>query len=136
MEGLSRKMSLETRNTDAARPDATLRWAGRLLFLTAIVLITDLALQPGYATPPRLFGSDKLEHLLAFMTLAMLARMGWPRQPVWALGIVLLGYGLGLEVVQSMDWVGRTASMADVAADAIGVLIGFGLTTLFLRFLR
>jgi len=126
-------MSSEPRNTSATRPDASLRWAGRLLFLTTSALITNLALQPGYATPPRLLGSDKIEHLLAFMTLALLARMGWPRQPVWALGIILLGYGLGLEVVQAMEWVGRTASMADVVADFIGLVIGFVLALIISR---
>lgn len=102
-----------------------LRWAGRLLFLTTIILITDLALQPGFATPPSLLGSDKVEHIAAFFTLAMLARLGWPSFGWLVSGTILAAYGLGIEYLQSLDFVGRTASWADFVADLIGITLGF-----------
>lgn len=108
-----------------------LRWAGRVMFLTTMALITDLALQPGYATPATLLGSDKLEHVAAFFVLAMLARLGWPTVNRLLLGGLLALYGLGIEYVQSMDFVGRTASSADFVADLVGIMLGF----LVLRFL-
>jgi VanZ family protein len=126
-------MSSDPRNTNARRPDAGLRWAGRLLFATTLWLVTDLALQPGYATPARLFGSDKIEHILAFSALAVLARLGWPRQPAWISGLVLLSYGLGIEALQATDQIGRTASLADVGADLIGIGLGIGIVALFNR---
>jgi VanZ family protein len=129
-------MSSDPRNTNARRPDAGLRWAGRLLFATTLWLVTDLALQPGYATPARLFGSDKIEHILAFATLAVFVRLGWPRQPFWVGGLILLAYGLGIEVMQATDFIGRTASLADVAADLIGILFGIGVVAVFNRQMR
>ena len=117
-------MSSETRKPGASRPDAGLRWAGQILFVTAIVLIADLALQPGHATPPRLFGSDKIEHMLAFMTLIFMARMGWPRLSVYISGAAVLGYGILIEILQATAWVGRTASVADVLADLAGIGLG------------
>ena len=110
-------MQLEPRNTDAPRPDAGLRWAGRILFLTAIVLITDLALQPGFEMPARLFGSDKIEHVGAFLVLTLLAKMGWPTRSRILIGLILFLYGFAIEYLQSTSAIGRTASIADLVAE-------------------
>ncbi|WP_121211504.1 VanZ family protein [Maricaulis maris] len=130
MEDQSRKMTPETRKTGAPRPDMTLRWAARILFVVAIVLITDLALQPGSALPPRLFGSDKLEHFGAFAVLAVLARIAWPSLPRWFGLLILVGYGGTIEWLQAHGDAGRTASMADLVADMIGAVAGLGLAWL------
>ena len=108
----------------------TLRWAARLLFVVAIVLITDLALQPGSALPPRLFGSDKLEHFGAFLVLAVLARIAWPSLPRWFGLLVLVGYGGAIEWMQGQGEAGRTASLADMVADTLGIAAGLGLAWL------
>ncbi|WP_291845531.1 VanZ family protein [Maricaulis sp.] len=108
----------------------TLRWAARILFVVAIVLITDLALQPGSALPPRLFGSDKVEHFGAFLVLAVLARIAWPELPRWVGLLILVGYGGAIEWLQGQGDAGRTASLADLVADTIGVLAGLGLARL------
>jgi len=128
MEDQSRKMTPETRNTGAPRPDMTLRWAARILLVVAIVLITDLALQPGTALPPRLFGSDKLEHFGAFFVLAVLARIAWPGAPRWIGLLLLVGYGGGIEWLQAAGDAGRTASVGDIVADTLGVVTGLGLS--------
>ncbi|WP_417488836.1 VanZ family protein [Maricaulis sp.] len=130
MDHQSRNNSGDPRNSEAARPDAGLRWAGRVLFVTTGLLITDLALQPGLPTPPELFGPDKIEHFLAFFVLTMLARMGWPRRG-WITAIMLLSYGIGIELVQGATIFGRTASAADVAADLIGIGLGLVFANLF-----
>ncbi len=117
-------MTPETRKTGAQRPDVTLRWAARILFVVAIVLITDLALQPGSALPPRLFGTDKLEHFAAFMALTILARIACPGLPRLLSGLLLLVYGGGIEWLQDIGSVGRTASVADLVADTIGIVCG------------
>lgn len=128
-------MLSEPRNSDGSRPDVALRWAGRVLFLTAIVLITDLALQPGHALPPDLFGPDKVQHFLAFLALTLLARLSWPRlHGIWIVAM-LAAYGIAIEYVQAMPFVGRTSSIADVVADLVGIAAGFvGLA--ILRFSR
>ncbi|WP_413658808.1 VanZ family protein [Maricaulis sp. D1M11] len=123
----SQKMSADPKKPNASRPDRALRWGGRILFVTAVVLITDLALQPGSATPPRIFGSDKVEHFLAFLVLTVLIRLGWPRRSLILLSIIVLSYGALIELVQGMDWVGRTSSVADFIADGAGVAAGLAL---------
>lgn len=123
-------MQLEPRNPDAPRPDAGLRWAGRILFLTAIILITDLALQPGFEMPTRLLGSDKLEHAGAFLVLTLLAKMGWPARSRLLIGLILFLYGVGIEYMQSTSAIGRTASVADIVADLVGILLGLLILTL------
>jgi len=130
MDHQSRNNSGDPRNSGAARPDAGLRWAGRVLLVTTGLLITDLALQPGLPTPPELFGPDKIEHLLAFFVLTVLARMGWPRRG-WITSIALLTYGIGIELVQGSAALGRTASAADVVADLIGISLGLMFANMF-----
>ncbi|SDM64847.1 VanZ family protein [Maricaulis salignorans] len=103
-----------------------------MLFVTTGLLITDLALQPGLPTPPELFGPDKIEHLLAFFGLTVLARMGWPRR-VWLTSIFLLSYGIGIELVQGSTIFGRTASAADFVADLIGISLGLVFAHLITR---
>lgn len=95
------------------------------MFLTTIVPITDLALQPGFATHPTMLGSDKLEHIAAFFTLALLTRLGWPTISRLITGSLLAIYGLGIEYLQSTDFVGRTASWADFVADLVGIALAF-----------
>ena len=102
----------------------TLRWAVRILFVIAIVLITDLALQPGTALPPRLFGSDKLEHFAAFLVLALLGRSAWPSLPAWFALVFLIAYGGAIEALQAEGDAGRTASLADLVADTVGAIAG------------
>ncbi|MGK0267394.1 MAG: VanZ family protein [Maricaulis sp.] len=130
MDHQSRNNLHKPRNSGAARPDAGLRWAGRVLFVTTALLITDLALQPGIATPPELFGTDKLEHMMAFFVLTVLTRLGWP-QRAWLMAGLLLTYGIGIELAQASSAVGRTASAADVVADLIGIAIGLVFSNLF-----
>lgn len=114
------------------RPDAGLRWGGRVLFLTTLLLVTDLALQPGLPTPPEIFGPDKIEHIMAFFVLTALARMGWPRR-AWTSAILMFAYGVGIEIAQAMTTVGRNASAADVVADVIGISIGLTFAHLLSR---
>jgi VanZ family protein len=117
-------MSTEPKNTHARRPDAGLRWAGRVLFVTTSALVLDLAFQPGHASRPDILGFDKLEHIAAFFTLTVLMRIGWPGRAHVLQTILLMGFGLFIELVQATDMVGRTASWADVVADMIGILMG------------
>ena len=88
-------------------------WALALAFLT-------LAPAPEALQAP---GGDKLHHLLAFLLLGLLARLGWPRHHyvrAWLPG--LLVYGAAIELVQGyLPW--RSAELADLAADGAGLLL-------------
>jgi VanZ family protein len=125
-------MSAEPRNTLAARPDAGLRWGARIVLLTLLFLITNLALTPGLATPASLFGPDKLQHALAFLVLILVARISIVSWPIWVHALWLAAYGAAIEFLQAMGDGGRTASLADFLADLIGILLGV-LAILFVR---
>lgn len=101
------------------------RQAIRAAFWLALVAITALALTPGPSLPPALLGADKLKHAAAFAALAGLARLGWPGVRLWLLALVLLLHGGLIEIVQAMPVLGRDMSLADLAADAIGIALGF-----------
>ncbi len=71
------------------------------------------------ASPP---GVDKLVHLLLFAALAVSGR--WAGVRTRALAGLLLVYAAVSEVVQGVSALERSASVADWAADAVGVLAG------------
>lgn len=96
----------------------------RLAFLLVLVLVTALALRPGAPGQTSLLGWDKLDHVSAFGALGLLARMGWPQSRWIYPAIALAGYGLLIELVQASPLVHRTASVADLVADAIGIALG------------
>jgi VanZ family protein len=67
--------------------------------------------------------SDKLNHLLAFIQLAIVTRLAWPElSRIWiALGV--MGFGLAIEVTQA-QLPYRDFSLMDLAADGVGTAIG------------
>lgn len=67
--------------------------------------------------------NDKVEHLAAFLLLAFLSDFAFPRRP-WNRRkyLPLLGYGLLLEIIQYFLPV-RFFSLADLAADAMGLAL-------------
>ncbi len=108
----------------------------RLAFLVVLGVATVLALMPGPAGRPSLLGWDKLDHVIAFAALALLSRAGWPGMRRGLAAGLLLVYGLVLEIAQSHPLVGRSASLADLAADGIGIAAGFALAWLGGRIAR
>lgn len=103
----------------------------RALFCLSIASITWLGFtSEPYPIPSS--ASDKVNHLMAFMELAILTRLGWPQLGLMVPLMVLTGFGLALELGQSITpW--RDFSLFDLLADAIGVVVGYGVATLFFR---
>lgn len=124
-------MTTDPRNTGAPRPDVALRWAARIVLVAAMVIIADLALQPAPDLPSTLWGKDKIEHAAAFLVLTALTRIGWPSLSAWFAAPLLLIYGIGIELAQAELGSGRTASLADLVADLVGILAGLVLFALF-----
>ena len=103
---------------------------GARLFLSlALLVITYMALTP----LPEIIQeniNDKLGHALVFLFLAALAHAGWPEQGFgWRHGVWLMAYGLGLECAQYFV-PGRFFSVADMLADAVGILAWLSLARL------
>ena len=115
----------------------------RLISLTCALLwaalIYYLSDQPSIDIPPAFPYQDKLLHLAAYFVLGLLSlgamqpgRTGY-RAGQAGLAILLAGlYGLSDELHQRFV-PGRHASLADVAADFTGVLLGVGLLFLLMR---
>jgi|SRR5690554_47292 len=67
--------------------------------------------------------SDKVNHLIAFIELTLVTRLAWPElRAIWY-APALLAFGFGIEAVQALLPY-RDFSLADVAADGAGILIG------------
>ncbi len=96
--------------------------AFRSLLATTIVAIFYLA-TARTSIPVVEHISDKIEHAFAFLTLAMLADFSWPESGFGSRKIlVLLGYGLAIEIVQYFLPY-RTFSLLDLTADAVGLFL-------------
>jgi VanZ family protein len=67
--------------------------------------------------------NDKVEHVLAFCALALLADFSWPHSGFGAAKIIsLFGYGLTIEIVQYFLPY-RTFSLLDLSVDALGLFL-------------
>jgi VanZ family protein len=105
----------------------------RLLLALLLLVISWLAFLPEAPTPD-FEGADKINHLLAFATLAVVAGLalapGWLNAGWVALG--LLCYGGFIEVVQTY-LPPRVGDWADLLADGIGMAAGLLLLALLRR---
>lgn len=95
----------------------------RFAFWSALLFAGVMAVLPH---PPHIPGepSDKVLHILAFSTLALLAPLAHARAPLLRIGLLLSAYGAVIEIVQLipslyrdgdwLDWVADTAALAAV----------------------
>lgn len=75
---------------------------------------------------------DKVEHALAFAALAFVFLRAYRHRVIWVItGCV--AFGVGIELVQYfIPW--RSAELADLVADIVGVLLGWMAFIIFSRF--
>lgn len=103
-------------------PSVAIRlWRVALVVLVAAVCV--LAFMP---VPPQSLstGWDKLNHALAFATLAIAARESFPaRRAIAVIVAALLGFGAFIELVQALV-PGRGSEWADLLADGVGIAVG------------
>ncbi len=94
----------------------------RAAFVISVLAIGFLATTENpYPVPSS--SSDKVNHLVAFLELTILTRLAWPELRVIWFAPALLGFGLGIEIIQAtLPY--REFSLADLAADGAGVAIG------------
>lgn len=66
---------------------------------------------------------DKANHFIAFFVLYILLSFAYKNLSLFMKVLILLGFGIQIEIVQSfID--GRSASFLDIVADSIGITIG------------
>jgi VanZ family protein len=79
--------------------------------------------------PPEIPGEsgDKIQHMMAFFTLAALAASGWrDRRVVW-LFVGLAGFGAAIELFQAIPALHRDAEFGDWLADMAAAAAGLSL---------
>jgi VanZ family protein len=106
----------------------------RIGLTVATIAITILALIPAPDVPVST-GWDKTDHWSAFFTLSLLANHSFPKKSLWWVAIVLVAYGIGIEVAQSFTPT-RDADAMDVVADSVGILGYIVLYFLWSRIMR
>lgn len=113
-------MSSEYSTTPA---NTFVRWAAIIVFATGIVVVSVLSLTPGDVLPA-IDVWDKLQHVLAYLTLAISGGVAFPgrrRRPWLCTGLLILG--CALEALQGFV-PGRVVSVDDAVANAVGVGLG------------
>lgn len=112
----------------------TQQWLRRV-FLAAALFAFVMALLP---RPPELPGGpgDKIQHMIAFATLGMLAAAGWRTRSALALFLPLAAFGAAIEVIQAIPSLHRDADWADWFADMAAAIAGLAAARLFLRLTR
>lgn len=94
--------------------------ATRLILGVILMFISwQATIRNGISVP--VANSDKVLHFLAFYTLAVLVDFAFPRSRFGVIKIIMLiGYGLLIEVVQSFLPY-RSAEVADLLTDILGI---------------
>ena len=97
----------------------------RVLLIVATVFAVTMALLPH---PPHVMGEapDKIQHMTAFGTIAILYAAAFPREPLLRIGERLSFLGALIEVFQSIPALHRDCDVMDWVADTaviVGVLL-------------
>lgn len=111
--------------------DATIRW-GRRGYWGLVVFLLVIALVP-QADAPIGTPNDKVNHILAFFTLAVFARLLWQRAPLVAPFLWLTLFGGLIEVLQHVMQLGRDGDWADFFADIAAIVAGLAMGGLLNR---
>ncbi len=114
-------------------PERQWRLLRVLTFWAALLFSYVCAVMPGEAQPT-FGGSDKTDHICAFLVLTILASTANPRRPRWFIGVALSLYGIFIELSQAAPLVNRDASVADWIADSLAILVGLAIASLLRRF--
>jgi len=98
----------------------------RFVFFGAVLFAVIMASLP---QPPQIPGqpSDKVQHVIAFAVLTLLARLAYPATNRWRLFVSLAAFGALIEAVQAIPVLHRDPSLLDWLADCGAVAITMGL---------
>ncbi len=107
------------------RQNGAFKVSTRLLVVFLMVLGLWVATMPLSGVVPKV--NDKLIHIVVFFCFAVLMDLTTSRRPFWLWkGIPLLCYGVLIEVSQSFTAY-RSFELADIAADATGIIIYYSI---------
>lgn len=106
------------------------RLALQIAFVIACLIGVAYALMPMPPKLPTNSWGDKVEHMLGFAALAVLALAAFPRMSRWLVVERLSFLGALVEVLQSIPGLGRDCDIRDWIADTVAVLVVVGLVAL------
>lgn len=104
----------------------------RVIFAVTLIGTMIAAVLPA-PDAPTLGGSDKVNHIAAFVTLSILATWAWPRASLWRIGLSMSALGGLIEVVQGIPSIARDAEWADWYADTAAAAITLTLVAILRR---
>lgn len=102
----------------------------RSLFWIAVLTTVLFAWTPH---SPTLIPNDKLQHLLAFVVLALLTRLSYPAVAWQVTGLALVALGALIEIVQAIPVLHRNCDIYDWYADVAAVVLGLVIATAIRR---
>jgi VanZ family protein len=84
--------------------------------------------------PPEFPGEpgDKIQHMIAFFTLGVLAAAGWRDRRFVGLFVALAGFGAAIELFQAIPALHRDAELGDWLADMAATVVALGVVRLAL----
>ena len=85
------------------------------------------------STPIDQFG-DKFAHMLAFAVLTVVARLAWPRTPIWIAALLLSLYGAAIELLQTIPALHRDSDPRDWVADTGAIALALLLAQFLIHF--
>jgi VanZ family protein len=96
--------------------------AARAIFWAAACFAFVMAIVP---QPPQVPGepNDKVQHIMAFATLALLGSFAYPKAALTRLLIGLSIFGALIEVVQAIPALHRDSDVLDWLADTLAVIV-------------
>lgn len=95
-------------------------------FALVVAVSLGILFAPGSAVPAAPGGVDLVVHALLFAALAYTAVLAGLTRPVAVVG--LLAYAGASELIQSVPALNRSTSLLDWCADAVGIVVGVGLS--------
>ncbi|WP_412063644.1 VanZ family protein [Rubrivirga sp. IMCC45206] len=105
-----------------------------LAVLWTVLVVVGLSI-PGEAVPPREmlpFAADKWVHAGMFLGIGALWLQALPGR-TWAVLVGGLVFAVASEIWQSIPMIGRYSDPLDVAADAVGLVVGVALAAWLAR---
>lgn len=103
-----------------------MRRSARIAFWVAVIVSYIAAIVPTPASPDPT-GWDKANHMLAFLTMAVLAGPAYPRVRIAVLAAGLVAFGALIEITQMIPSLGRDAELADWIVDSAAVCAGLAI---------
>ena len=104
-----------------------------LFWLLACFSLVMALLPKPPSTPIDQFG-DKFAHMLAFAVLTVVARLAWPRTPIWIAALLLSLYGAAIELLQTIPALHRDSDPRDWVADTGAIALALLLAQFLIHF--